>query len=64
MGIMVYSFLWVMQDLHHQPYDFRLVAGLTGRVGSCASMAGRTFPRRGLRFASSLAAILKRVLWA
>ena len=20
MGIMVYSLLWVMQDLHHQPY--------------------------------------------
>ena len=21
MGIMVYSLLWVMQDLYHQPYD-------------------------------------------
>ena len=21
MGIMVYSLLWVMQDLHHQPYE-------------------------------------------
>ena len=23
MGITVYSLLWVMQDLYHQPYDFR-----------------------------------------
>ena len=23
MGIMVYSLLWVMQDLYHQPYFFK-----------------------------------------
>ena len=25
MGIMVYSLLWVMQDLYHQPYENSLV---------------------------------------
>ena len=24
MGIMVYSFLWVMQDLYHQPQSLKL----------------------------------------
>ena len=27
MGIMVYSSLWVMQDLHHQPYHSIVVLG-------------------------------------
>ena len=29
MGIVVYSLLWVMQDLYHQPYDERLVKSCT-----------------------------------
>ena len=24
MGIMVYSLLWVMQDLYHQPYHYNI----------------------------------------
>ena len=27
MGIMVYSSLWVMQDLYHQPYDTLTILG-------------------------------------
>ena len=30
MGIMVYSLLWVMQDLYHQPYVWSYVA--SGRL--------------------------------
>ena len=28
MGITVYSLLWVMQDLYHQPYQMSVIRGL------------------------------------
>ena len=33
MGVMVYSFLWVMQGYYHQPY-VRKVLGLGSTVGA------------------------------
>ena len=41
MGIMVYSLLWVMQDLYHQPFRARVdcVGGL-GMLGEALLVAG------------------------
>ena len=48
MGIMVYSLLWVMQDLYHQPYDYKsfIAPSLVLRLGW---LRGFRFRGRGFR---------------
>ena len=44
MGVMVYSLLWVMQDLYHQPYHQRLplplLSNVFGKKGVSSRVSG------------------------
>ena len=59
MGIMVYSFLWVVQDLYRQPYDSRFPEDRTRERKVHCTRAGARF-RRGRRRAAALTSDTQR----